>query len=73
MELYPVFKFTVDNWGYGEKATLFIVATDYDQAYNHLESLDRNIDIDSSDSYMAGTGYFASASKEHLPYVDDEI
>lgn len=72
--LYPVFMFVVDNYGHGEKTEIWIVAKDYEQAFECLEEQDRNIDYDYSDKYMSSTGYYMEVKnpEENLPFVDRE-
>ena len=70
---YPVYSFVVDNYGYGEKTNLWIVAKNYEQAFLLLESLNRNIDLDYCDEFMADTGYYKKLNDDSgLPYVDNE-
>lgn len=72
--LFPVFKFVVNNFGYGDKTTLWVVARNYDEAYELIDSYDSyRLDYDYSDKYMASTSFYCEVKdEERLPYIEDE-
>lgn len=71
---YPVFHFVVNNYGHGVRTEVFIVAHNYQEAYDYLNDGTDNIDWDYSDENSADTGYLVKLeSDEYLPYEDLRI
>ena len=71
---YPVFKFIVNNYGYGDKTILWVVARNYDEAYDYVSNDDSyRIDLDYSDKYMVSTSFKCYVKDETcLPYIEDQ-
>jgi len=72
---FPVFHFVVNNYGYGDKTDLFVVACNYDEAYNFINDNELyNLDMDYCDENMSNTGFVKELeSDEHLPYEDMQL
>ena len=74
MKYFPVYHFVVNNYGYGDRTDLFIVARNYQEAFDYVNDDDNTMDWDYCDENSSDTGWVkALESDEHLPYEDERI